>query len=259
MVMAVNRFHRAAVDRRARLAQTAEAERRKRILRDRSAARAKLGTSRHGISMRVGAAVDVMLHGWSNPSRITEYLWLGGTADANDLARLTALGITHVLNTAQQAPEAHKDEFMYLKLPLLDHPDEDITSSFLPAFAHIADARECGGAVLVHCVAGMSRSVAITAAWMVQHEGLSLKHAMDAIRARRPVALPNVGFRLALAKHEVSISGGTSVSKQHHDPMWNFAQWRAIQDDFRIRPDDGRSISDVDGAMSDAPACCCIS
>jgi hypothetical protein len=180
-VMAANRFIHAAETRRERMAHDAEskeAARRQTILRQRSAARKQL---KKRVGTQMLQAVDVVLHGWPSPSQINDYIWLGSQEDAQDLEKLSALGVTHVLNVARQCPPVHEMDFLYLRIDLLDHPGEDLTSAFAAAFDHIRDARACGGQVLVHCVAGMSRSVAIVAAWLVQGEGMSLKQAMDLV------------------------------------------------------------------------------
>ncbi len=85
------------------------------------------------------------------------------------------------------------------------------------------------------------------------------------IRQRRPVALPNVGFRLALARHEVQVAGATSVAGQRHDPLWNFAAWRAEEGSYPQRSEaaDGGAAAahaaDATAASdSGARGCCTI-
>ncbi len=71
-------------------------------------------------------------------------------------------------------------------------------------------AAAAGGAVLVHCVAGMSRSAAVAIAFLVKHDGASLRDAAAAVRRARPVAMPNVEFWRALCQLETRLHGGRS-------------------------------------------------
>jgi hypothetical protein len=200
-VAAARRFVLSGNERRARREQAAALEdKKRRILADR---RRGLGGGRgsgsgSGSGSGVGAfvvrragglmlkdAIDRMTHGWSSPSQVTAYIYLGDRTDAAAREKLHALGITHVLNVARGLPAAHEAEFMYQQLPLVDNDAEDIAAHFEEAFRFIRDARACGGAVLVHCVAGVSRSVTLVAAWLVAHERYTLKQAMDLVRGAR--------------------------------------------------------------------------
>ena len=180
------------------------------------------------------------------------YLLVGGREDAEDLPRLLQLGVTHVLNAAASLDATHEAHFLYLKLELDDDDDEDVASAFAAAIAFIADAKEGGGTVLVHCVAGMSRSVALVIAWLLYAERMNLRAALDLVRARRPIALPNPGFRLALARYEVQLAGATSVAGLTGDPAWNFAPWsKEGLAHARRRPADGRKpLSELGGVVA---------
>lgn len=65
--------------------------------------------------------------------------------------------------------------------------------------AFIAGARARGGAVLVHCYAGQSRSAALVIAYLMQSQGMGLMDAWALTRAARPCAQPNSGFLRQLA------------------------------------------------------------
>lgn len=63
-----------------------------------------------------------------------------------------------------------------------------------------------GGAVLVHCFAGVSRSVTVVAAWLMLRSGRAdcadAEGALAAVRAARPRAKPNAAFWAMLERLE---------------------------------------------------------
>lgn len=73
-----------------------------------------------------------------------------------------------------------------------------------------------GGKVLVHCVAGMSRSAALCLAYLVKHRGMTLRKAFSHLRACRPCVRPNSGFFRQLIEFEEQITSTTTVSMVHN-------------------------------------------
>uniref|UniRef100_A0A0K0DLM5 TYR_PHOSPHATASE_2 domain-containing protein n=1 Tax=Angiostrongylus cantonensis TaxID=6313 RepID=A0A0K0DLM5_ANGCA len=53
-------------------------------------------------------------------------------------------------------------------------------------------------AVLVHCLAGVSRSATVVAAYLITACDLSFSSALKFIAKKRPVVNPNFGFRMQL-------------------------------------------------------------
>lgn len=60
--------------------------------------------------------------------------------------------------------------------------------------------------VLVHCIAGVSRSVCIVAAYLIAACDMSYVAALAYIVSKRPCANPNFGFRMQLAKYAGKVS-----------------------------------------------------
>lgn len=76
----------------------------------------------------------------------------------------------------------------------------------------------CG--VLVHCVAGVSRSVTVTLAYLMQRHRLCLRDAFELVRSRKTDIAPNFHFMrqlhsferdLGLHEHSASLSKVRSV------------------------------------------------
>ncbi|TGZ63530.1 hypothetical protein CRM22_006868 [Opisthorchis felineus] len=67
-------------------------------------------------------------------------------------------------------------------------------SEILP-YLYIDEAEKSNGIVLVHCVAGVSRSVAIVMAYLMhKYRNFTVLRALDFIQSRRPIAGPNLHF-----------------------------------------------------------------
>lgn len=84
-----------------------------------------------------------------------------------------------------------------------DTPDQNLSQYFTVCndFIHAARLRE--GNVLIHCLAGMSRSVTVAVAYIMTCTNLNWKDALKVVRAGRAVANPNVGFQTQLQEFEM--------------------------------------------------------
>lgn len=112
----------------------------------------------------------------------------------------------------------------YLQIPITDHYSQDLAMHF-PAAIHFIgayinmhkfydllmliipnlfteEARSANSAVLVHCLAGVSRSVTVTLAYLMHTRALSLNDAFMLVRARKPDVSPNFHFMQQLQSFE---------------------------------------------------------
>ncbi|KAG5189726.1 protein-tyrosine phosphatase-like protein [Tribonema minus] len=117
----------------------------------------------------------------------------------------------HIINCTADIADNASPDFTWRRVPLEDHPAENIFRAFAPACAIIAAAREAGGATLVHCRKGMSRSATIALAFCVSHERMTLLEALRRLRAQRPSVSPNAGFMAQLLDLEHGVHGCTTV------------------------------------------------
>lgn len=117
-----------------------------------------------------------------------------------------------------------------------DSADVDLEEHFDECFAFINEAKQSGGAVLVHCFAGRSRrsfnckiclkllmwrnflswtehfvcwsiSVTVVIAYLMKMHGMNFSQAFDLVRAKRPQAAPNPGFVVQLKQFERKLQG----------------------------------------------------
>lgn len=68
------------------------------------------------------------------------------------------------------------------------------------------EARESGVGVLVHCLAGISRSVTITVAYLMFKEKLSLEAAYEYVRVKKANIAPNFNFMGQLQDFQIQLN-----------------------------------------------------
>lgn len=135
--------------------------------------------------------------------RILPWLWLGGCRDAADYKALRRRHVKRVLNCCWEMPNFFPDKFEYLNMPVDDlagtllRPFFPITTSFL------AQAKQNGERVYVHCAAGVSRSTSVVMAYLVAALDHSLSSAFALVRKKRRTALPNTSFLRQLGSWEI--------------------------------------------------------
>ena len=143
-------------------------------------------------------------------------LYVGPFINARSKSWLTRHKITHVVNATNSAPCVHEDALAYLRVPLDDLPDAPIADHFDACHAFISEALVGGGAVLVHCQMGKSRSATLAAAYVVKELGVSWRDALARVQRARPTAAPNTGFLKALRAYELAMPlEGPGIAELH--------------------------------------------
>lgn len=140
------------------------------------------------------------------PDRVLDFLYLGSLRTAQAVEVYRDLNIGFVL-TAGRHLQVKLDEGMeQLELAVDDLPGEDMSPFFTEAFAIIGRAKAAGRGILIHCFAGLSRSVTLTVAYLM-HElyPLSRDDALALVRQSRPSANPNAGFLKGLQRWEAEL------------------------------------------------------
>ena len=62
--------------------------------------------------------------------------------------------VTHIINCTPSQPCYYEGEINYLRIPIVDTPNEDLTSYFNRIKRFVNNARQMNGNILVHCVSG---------------------------------------------------------------------------------------------------------
>ncbi|KAH8261610.1 hypothetical protein KR044_012286 [Drosophila immigrans] len=130
------------------------------------------------------------------PVEIVPGLFLGNASHSSDSNALQKYNIKYVLNVTPDLPNEFEQlgVIKYLQIPITDHYSQDVAMYFPAAIQFIEEARSANSAVLVHCLAGVSRSVTVTLAYLMHTRALSLNDAFMLVRARKPDVSPNFHF-----------------------------------------------------------------
>eukprot|EP00798_Chlamydomonas_sp_ICE-L_P001790 gene1790-33210_t len=137
-----------------------------------------------------------------NPMKIVPGLYLGSFMAEQNLDKLKTEGITHVLCVANDLDASHPDEFKYLQIMISDRPTSDLVTHFPKCFAFIDEAIEQQGSVLVHCMAGVSRSASVVIGYIMNKRGMKYEEVFSLVREVRPWVRPNMGFENQLLEFE---------------------------------------------------------
>lgn len=135
--------------------------------------------------------------------RVLQYALLGGVGASKRKEWMLSKGVTHILQTNRGDPPAHPDDFLYHVVNLDDVPEENMFDFTFGAHLFCASAAASkGGAVLVHCLMGISRSASLLAAHLMLAREIGVGQALGIIRDARPRIFPNAGFLAQLDRLE---------------------------------------------------------
>ena len=128
-------------------------------------------------------------------SQITENLYLGNIYDAQNINKLLKLGIKKVLSLIlDKQLLSYPQEIEHKIIYISDFPSENIIQYFGECLLFIDDNKK----ILVHCVAGASRSATIVIAYIMWKNQLEFKEAITYVKQIRPIINPNYGFEKQL-------------------------------------------------------------
>jgi len=101
----------------------------------------------------------------------------------------------------------------------LDAPDCPILKYFEETYEFIDNALSKGKA-LVHCFAGMSRSVTIVSAYLMKKYSMSAIDSLKYVKSKREQSNPNAGFIVQLVKYQAILNipyGSGNVNEEKND------------------------------------------
>jgi hypothetical protein len=127
---------------------------------------------------------------------------IGNYKDSEDLVFLQTYGISHILCAAKELQPAFPRKFTYKHVQADDVPSYNLLKHFDQAAEFIDAAISAGGTVLVHCAAGISRSVTLVLAYLIKFEDMRVGEAYNLVKSRRHIINPNPGFMKQLREYE---------------------------------------------------------
>jgi predicted protein tyrosine phosphatase len=128
---------------------------------------------------------------------------LGSQEDSLSEKTMKALNITNVLNVSIQCPKPKFiEDAHFLRIPLNDGHAAKILPFFDVAFRFIEKCRKSNSNVLIHCLAGISRSPTLAIAYLMKFKNLKSDEAYEYVKERRTTISPNFNFLGQLYEYE---------------------------------------------------------
>ena len=143
-----------------------------------------------------GAGADVMTilqEEFAALSPIVPGVYLTGTFGLQKEAFETAK-VWVVVNATTELPLLKLPTLLAVRVPVEDDTAHRIDRYFDDVADLMETCRRRGYGSVVHCAAGVSRSAALTLAYLLKYTDLSLLEAFRHTRTVRPVVRPNTGF-----------------------------------------------------------------
>ncbi|KAM9846159.1 dual specificity protein phosphatase 16 [Aulostomus maculatus] len=155
------------------------------------------------------------------PTRILPHLYLGCQRDVLNKDLIQQNDIAYVLNASNTCP---KPDFIpeshFLRVPVNDSFCEKILPWLDRSVEFIEKAKASNARVLVHCLAGISRSATIAIAYIMKRMDMTLDEAYRFVKEKRPTISPNFNFLGQLLDFEKKIKSSHAAETKrrsvHH-------------------------------------------
>jgi dual specificity MAP kinase phosphatase len=135
-------------------------------------------------------------------TEILDGLFIGSESNAQNLDELSSEDIRYIVNVTSHVPLYHSDQFHYYHIPADDTQKQNLLDYFDQAYTFISNAIENNEKVLVHCVAGISRSPAIVISFLMRYAHMNMNDAYEFVKTKRSIVSPNLNFMGQLLQYE---------------------------------------------------------
>ncbi|XGW08264.1 hypothetical protein V3C99_010959 [Haemonchus contortus] len=138
------------------------------------------------------------------PTQIFPFMYLGSQQDALDEEKIKKYGITHVVNLsiACPRPKSIENDKNFFRIPVNDSYQEKLSQYFEEAWVFLERVRTEGKVVLIHCLAGISRSPTLAISYVMRYKKMSSEDAYKLVKEKRPSISPNFNFMGQLLEYE---------------------------------------------------------
>mmetsp|Transcript_20654 Transcript_20654/g.22999 ORF Transcript_20654/g.22999 Transcript_20654/m.22999 type:complete len:151 (+) Transcript_20654:23-475(+) len=145
------------------------------------------------------------IHNFREIDLISDNLYLGDYTSACDQDILDTRGITHILTVGSYLSPKFLEKYKYKILEIDDSDETDIKQFFEEGIEFINEALNSDGAILIHCMAGISRSATMTIAYLMNTNQWKYRQALIYVRGKRLIIDPNQGFEDQLIEYETEL------------------------------------------------------
>ncbi|UJR25732.1 hypothetical protein I4U23_007083 [Adineta vaga] len=135
-------------------------------------------------------------------THIIDGLYIGNESNAKNLDELSSENIRYIVNVTSHLPLYYFEQFHYHHIPVDDTQKQNLLKYFDDAYQFIHRAIENHEKVLVHCVAGISRSPAIVISFLMRYTQMNLNDAYEYVKMKRSIVSPNLNFMGQLLQYE---------------------------------------------------------
>ncbi|XP_032869182.1 dual specificity protein phosphatase 8-like [Amblyraja radiata] len=155
------------------------------------------------------------------PTQILPCFYLGSQTDVLNKDLMVQNRITHILNVSSNCPKpAFIPDSHFLRIPVNDSYCDSLLPWLNKSVEFIDKVRATRCRILVHCLAGISRSAAIAIAYVMRTMDLPLDDAYRYVKDRRPTISPNFNFLGQLVEYEktIQVHACAQVTQLHLEP-----------------------------------------
>lgn len=148
---------------------------------------------------------------------IVPNLWIGSEGDSASTAFHRKHNIRLVVNASKNIPISAEGDVLSYRVPVDDDPgDNDVMLAHLPIVVLVIDdVLRYKHGVLVHCRAGMQRSAAVVAGYLMWKRGLTADEAFEFINSKKHETFwPVPTFEPALRRWETELRRTGRVSNR---------------------------------------------
>ena len=133
-------------------------------------------------------------------NEIIDNIYVGNYRFALNSSLMIKEGITHILNCGNGLKNFYENDniFKYLYIPLYDSESQKLEKYLEKSNNFIKEGSENGNKILIHCGAGMSRSITLCLMYMIIEKKYKFSDAYKIVKEKRKCAVPNSGFRKLL-------------------------------------------------------------
>jgi protein-tyrosine phosphatase len=129
-------------------------------------------------------------------------IYVGNFMAGRSISFLNKRNITRILEFYDKEGRKNPvhDHISHKQIYFMDRSESNLSNVTPASFSFLESGGEEKVTVLIHCSAGVSRSIAVATAFLIQKRGLSYSDALRRVRSARPLGDPNGGFKFQLMK-----------------------------------------------------------